>query len=655
MTPLAWAHLPGSLYPEQHPPPESAFNEWARVWLGTSLHRMQPVAVLRRRLRQRLAQAAHDLASLDDETLRQRLRHQATQLWLDRAGPEPALALVREVARRSLGLLPYDTQLEGAAQLIAGRMVEMQTGEGKTLTAGLAAAVVASVGVPVHVITVNDYLTQRDADEMTPLFSFMGLRTGSIVTGLGPAQRRASYACDITYCTGKELAFDYLKDRAAHGQGSNQARLRLDALLGEQARPTLLRGLYFGIVDEADSVLIDEARTPLILSANAGPLAGQQVLQQAIAVAAEMKADLHFEAHAGRRELLLLPAGRLWLTERCVAMDGEWASRHAREHWIVQALRARHLFRSGEHYVVKDGKVLIVDENTGRALPGRTWEHGLHQIVETMEGCALSDQAATVARITYQRFFRRYLRLAGMTGTAQEVKHELWASYGLHTVVVPTHRPCIRRLLPPLCLAGEAQKWAAIAEQARSMTAAGRPVLVGTRSVQASQRLSAVLRGLGLAHEVLNALQDQFEAELVARAGQGAIITVATNMAGRGTDIKLSDAVRQAGGLHVILSEYHESPRIDRQLFGRAARQGDPGSGQAVVSLQDAVFAQHAAGWLARFRPLVAGRRVAPVLLPRLLRHRAQRAAQRLHARTRLQAVKEDQRLETSLAFSGVY
>ncbi len=563
------------------------------------------------------------------------------------------LSLVREAAVRSLGQRPYPAQLMGASCLLQGQMAEMQTGEGKTLTAGIAAAAAACAGEPVHVITVNDYLTRRDAEELGPLFSFLGLGCGFVVTGMSPDDRRTQYARNVTYCTGKELVFDYLKDRAAHGPGTSQAQLRLRRATGDTPRPTLLRGLFFGIVDEADSVLIDEARTPLILSENAGEGSAEDLLRQALRMTEEMRPGEHYDLHEARRELHLLPAGRLWLTERCLPLGREWGMRHVREHWTLQALRARFLFHRDEHYVVKDGKVLIVDENTGRAMPGRTWEQGLHQLIEVREGCALSDEARTVARITYQRFFRRYLRLAGMTGTASEVRGELWRDYSLCTVVVPPHRPCIRRTWPAACLPDEDGKWEAIAQSARSMVEQGRPVLIGTRSVGASERLSQVLSRRGVPHAVLNALQDAHEAELVAAAGQAGRVSVATNMAGRGTDIRVEAAVLERGGLHVILSEFHDSRRVDRQLSGRTGRQGDPGSAQAIVSVADRIFTQQE-GFA--FNLMRNAMRWVPMLGPLVLegmRRRAQARTERLHERTRKEAVKQDERLETSLSYSG--
>jgi preprotein translocase subunit SecA len=327
---------------------------------------------------------------------------------------------------------------------------------------------------------------------------------------------------------------------------------------------------------------------------------------------------------------------------------------HVREHLVLQALRAQHLYLRDQHYLVDaDGQVQIIDEYTGRVLPGRNWEQGLHQMIETKEGVALSEQTRTLARITYQRFFARYLRLAGMTGTGRELARELAAVYRLSTVVVPPHRPNARRAWPAQVCADEAAKWRAVAALVRRCQAQGQPVLVGTRSVEASDRLSAVLTAAGLAHRVLNARHDAEEAAIVAAAGQRGAVTVATNMAGRGTDIALGEGVAALGGLCVVLTEYHESPRIDRQLVGRGARQGDPGAWVAVVAQDDALLVQHA-GLLRR---LLA---VAPALPPRLrgwayqwLRHRAQRAAEQMHARTRRDTLHRDHELDKMMAFSG--
>jgi preprotein translocase subunit SecA len=653
MTQLAWAHLPASLYAERSARGDEGVDAWLRGAAGDLPQRLARGLRWHRTIAQAAEALAPTVAALGDAALREQLRRSARASWEQPKGREHVLALVREAASRSLGKRAYPAQLMGASCLVQGQMAEMQTGEGKTLTAGLAAAAAACAGQPVHVLTVNDYLTQRDAEELRPLFDFLGLTCGHIVGGMPLDERRAQYACNITYCTGKELVFDYLKDRAAHGPGVSQADLRLRRATGEPPAPTLLRGLFFGIVDEADSVLIDEARTPLILSQTAGDPPAVTMLQQALDLTEAMVPGEHYELHAARRELHLLPAGRMWLTERCVALGREWGMRHVREHWTLQALRARHLFHRDEHYVVKDGKVLIVDENTGRAMPGRTWEQGLHQLIEVREGCELSDEARTIARITYQRFFRRFLRLSGMTGTASEVRRELWRDYGLCTVVVPPNVPCVRRTWPAACLPDEDAKWQAIAQATRALVAQGRPVLVGTRSVAASERLSAVLRDQGISHQVLNALQDAHEAELVAGAGQAGSVVVATNMAGRGTDIRVERAVLERGGLHVILSEFHDSRRVDRQLFGRTGRQGDPGTAQAIVSVADRVLAQHEGPLFGLLRRALRGLPALAPLLLECMRRRAQARTERLHERTRKEAVKQDDRLETSLSYSG--
>jgi preprotein translocase subunit SecA len=653
MSQLAWAHLSASLYAERAAPAEDGIDAWLRGAAGDIPQRLARGIRWHRAIARRAEALEPSVAALADQELRERLRRGARASWERAEGRDLVLALVREAAVRSVGQRPYAAQLMGASCLLQGQMAEMQTGEGKTLTAGLAAAVAACAGQPVHVITVNDYLTQRDEEELRPLFAFLGLSSGHVVGGMTMADRQREYASQVTYCTGKELVFDYLKDRAAHGPGTSQADLRLRRTTGERPAATLLRGLFFGIVDEADSVLIDEARTPLILSENAGGMNDDQLLRQALLLADEMIPGEHYELHEARRELHLLPAGRMWLTERCVALGREWSMRQVREHWTVQALRARFLFRRNEHYVVKEGKVLIVDENTGRAMPGRTWEQGLHQLIEVREGCELSDEARTIARITYQRFFRRYLRLSGMTGTASEVRRELWRDYRLCTVVVPPNVPCVRKTWQAVCLPDEDGKWQAIADSARLVVEQGRAVLIGTRSVAASERLSEVLAARGIAHEVLNALQDAHEAEMVAAAGRCGRVSVATNMAGRGTDIRVEPAVRDRGGLHVILSEFHDSRRVDRQLFGRTGRQGDSGTAQAIVSVADRIFAQQEGPLSGLLRQaLVRLPSASPIVLEGM-RRRAQGRAERLHERTRKEAVKQDERLETSLAYSG--
>jgi preprotein translocase subunit SecA len=565
-------------------------------------------------------------------------------------------ALVREAAARTLGKRHYESQLLAGWALLQGRLVEMQTGEGKTFAATLAASAAALAGYPVHVITVNDYLAARDAEEMGPLYRFLGLTVGVVVQERTRAERRAAYACSVTYCTNKDLAFDYLRDRVALARRASRLHLALERLRGDAAREEdlVLRGLYFGIVDEADSIFIDEARTPLILSATSKSGTAEQDCQRALAFARELAPGEDYSIDLAERSITLGERAKSRLAAHAAGLAGPWSSTRVREELVTQALTALLLFRRDQHYVVVDGKVQIVDESTGRVMPDRSWEHGLHQMIEVKEGCPPTESRETLARLTYQRLFRRYLRLSGMTGTAQEVAREIASVYRLAVVRVPLHRPSRRDYLGTTFCATLAEKWAAVAESVERIARIGRrPVLIGTRSVEASEALSAVLTARGIEHALLNAKQDKAEAEVVALAGEAGRVTVATNMAGRGTDIRLGPGVVESGGLHVILTEYHDSRRIDRQLFGRCARQGDPGSCEAIVSLEDEIFAVHAPAIARR----AAGFRQNDTRLARTayaaLRALAQGAAERRSAAVRVQNLKLDQRLEQVLAFSG--
>jgi preprotein translocase subunit SecA len=649
---LSNAELSLGVYPERADRNENAFDRWTRSKVGGALLRLRPFSARLAYLAKAAREEAGVVAQLNDAELAAQTRIRSRQAMLG-GNLAPALAHVREAAARSLGMRPFDSQLMGAAALMAGKLAEMQTGEGKTLTAALAASVAASSGAPVHVVTVNDYLAQRDTQEMAPLFDFLGLSVGTIITGISLDARRAAYACDITYCTNKELVFDYLKDRVSTGGRASRAQISVRSLLGVKKQTgMLLRGLHFAIVDEADSIMIDEARTPLIL-AEKGPTSGDpKMYQQALALARELKAGEHYEMSLARREMLLTETGQAKLYQRSREMGGTWLSAKAREQLVSQALRALLLFHRDQHYLVtNERKVQIIDEYTGRVLEGRTWEQGLHQLIEAKENCMLSEHNRTLARITYQRFFRRYLRLSGMTGTAREVASEVHAVYGLEVVAIPTNRPCIRLREPDVCCQDESAKWQAVAEEAARLRARNVPLLIGTRSLEASEHLSLVLRKMELPHRVLNARQDAEEAEVVTEAGLPGMITVATNMAGRGTDIRLGSGVADAGGLHVILTEFHDSPRVDRQLIGRCARQGDPGCAVAIVALDDALFREHG-GWLYQLLARTRGHAIPPWLLT-LLRRRCQRAAENIHGRERRDTLKQDRDLDTLLAFAG--
>lgn len=612
-----------------------------------------------RRLADRVEALAPQFRRLSDEALR--VRAAALRPELRKAGFTPALvaqafALVREAAERTVGQRHFDTQVLGGFELLRGRLVEMATGEGKTFCATLPACTVALSGYPVHVITVNDYLAGRDAEKMGPLYRFLGLGVGVVVQGMPRSGRREAYAQAVTYVTNKELAFDYLRDRVAlQGQGTrlHQAVRRLSGRPGSD-EGTVLRGLYYAIVDEADSVFVDEARTPLILSATNDAPGDAEHGQRALAFARSLAEPGDFVRDGFERAIHLTDAGRDRLDEFAEGLAGPWTSVRGREELVRQALSALHLFRRDQHYVVVDGKVQIVDESTGRVMPDRSWERGLHQLIELKEGVEPTPRRETLARLTYQRLFRRYVHLAGMTGTAAEVAREIKMVYGLDTARVPLRKPSRRVDHGFTFCATIAEKWERVADVAGELACGhGRPVLIGTRSVEASEQISAVLRARGLAHALLNAKQDSDEAGVVAQAGQAGRITVATNMAGRGTDIELGAGVAAGGGLHVILTEYHDSRRVDRQLVGRCARQGDPGSCQAIVSFEDDIFTlgvPRLAAWMGRAR----GRGVhLPAPLFAALRQQAQRAAERQQYGIRMGNLKQDRQLQRLLAFTG--
>jgi preprotein translocase subunit SecA len=671
MSSLAALHLlPGDLAPgrpyverDEHEPP------WldraaVRAWHGVAVPLVRASGWPRwqaRRLVARVDALAAEVAALDDAQLRAAAAALRVPLRRDGFAFEPVarvFSLLREAATRTIGQRHYETQLMAGWGLLQGCLVEMATGEGKTFAATLAAVTAALAGLPVHVITVNDYLAERDAGSLAPLYRFFGLSVAAVVHGMARADRRAAYRSDIAYASNKELAFDYLRDRAALGDRASPLHLAVDALRDARARrtdATVLRGLAFAIVDEADSVFIDEARTPLILSTQRDGARARAPFEAALRLAGALAEGAHFTREPAHRRVRLTDAGRERVARELPGDEHAlFAGAREADEAVEHALAALHLYARDQQYVVVDGKIQIVDESTGRAMPDRAWERGLHQTIEAKEGLALTGHRETLARITYQRLFRRYLLLSGMSGTATEVAGEIGRTYGLPVVRVPLHKPSQRRNRGARCDSDAAAKWQAVADAVQRVAREeGRPLLVGTRTVAASEQLSALLAQRGIDHVVLNAKQDRDEAAIVARAGQAGRVTVATNMAGRGTDIALGNGVVERGGLHVILTEYHESRRIDRQLYGRCARQGDAGSVQAIVALDDELFTTHAP-WLVRaLAPSVnAGRRRARLALM-LLRAVAQCNAEARNRAAREASLKNDRRHARLLAFAG--
>ncbi|MCY3816611.1 MAG: preprotein translocase subunit SecA, partial [Gammaproteobacteria bacterium] len=525
-----------------------------------------------------------------------------------------AYALVREASVRTLGLRHFDVQLIGGIALHEGKIAEMRTGEGKTLAATLPAFLNSLAGQSVHIVTVNDYLAQRDAEWMGPVYRFLGCTVGVVVSQQSPEEKRQAYRCDVCYGTNNEFGFDYLRDNLAL-RGEDQAQ----------------RGLTYAIVDEVDSILIDEARTPLIIS---GPAEESTELYRRMNLVVPRlrkreqedgpgdftldekakQAYLTDEGHE-RVETLLTGAG---LIEAGASLYD--AANVRLMHHLTAALRARHLFKRDVEYIVRDGEVIIVDEFTGRTMPGRRWSDGLHQAIEAKEKVAVRQENRTVASITFQNYFRMYEKLAGMTGTADTEAYEFQQIYGLEVVVIPTHKKMIRRDDPDLVFLTPSDKFDAVVEDIQESRGRGQPVLVGTASIETSELLSGMLKGVRIPHQVLNAKHHAREAQIIAEAGRPGVVTIATNMAGRGTDIVLGGnleaelkglgdeapdnekgalredwkgrnrRVIEAGGLRIVGTERHESRRIDNQLRGRSGRQGDPGASRFYISLEDSLM-----------------------------------------------------------------
>ncbi len=514
---------------------------------------------------------ANDMEALSDEELKAKTpefkqRYQNGET-LDDLLPE-AFAVAREGAKRVLGLYPYRVQIIGGTVLHEGNIAEMRTGEGKTLTATMPVYLNALSGEGVHVVTVNEYLSSRDATEMGELYNWLGLTVGLNVADKTPEEKREAYACDITYSTNSELGFDYLRD--------NMVVYREDMVQ---------RPLNFVIVDEVDSILIDEARTPLIISGQA--TAATQLYTRADRFAKTLKKDEDFKVDLESKTVSLTEEG-IQKGEKYFGLTNLFdPDNTALNHHLDNALRANYIMLRDKDYVVQNDEVMIVDQFTGRIMDGRRYSDGLHQAIEAKEHVKIEEETKTMANITYQNFFRMYKKLSGMTGTAKTEKEEFREIYNMEVVTIPTNRPILREDRPDLLYPTLESKFKAVVEDIKERHATGQPVLVGTVAVETSELLSQMLEQAGISHAVLNAKNHAKEAEIVVNAGQRGAVTIATNMAGRGTDIKLGPGVREIGGLAVIGTERHESRRIDNQLRGRSGRQGDPGVTQFYLSLED--------------------------------------------------------------------
>ena len=609
------------------------------------------------RTARRIDRMSQELVGLETSEIRKRLsvvRERFKRPVKDEVLNE-AFALVQESAFRILGYRPYMEQMAGALALYNGYIAEMSTGEGKTVTAAMCGVVRGWSGRPCHVITANDYLASRDAQIMGKLYNFCGVSVGAVTGAMKPPERRAGYAADVTYSTAKEVLADFLRDRIQMGKSQNFSKRILDSFTLQQKATSdklVQRGLYTAIVDEADNVLIDEAVTPLIISREKENKGFNRTCEIAFELSNKLVCGVDYKVDFKIRTVRFL----VDMDERLEEIQDELAEKSGGDggfcrasflkDLVRQALIAKELFILGRQYVIEEGKVIIVDESTGRKMPMRSWNGGLHQMIELKEGLELSGLKETEARMSFQRFFRLYKHFSGMTGTGKEASNEFWMIYGTPVLCIPNHRKNQRKIYRLKTYSTKEKKRKAIVAEVIRIHKLGRPILIGTKDIDESETFGKMLAELGLHCRIINAVRSDDEANIIAEAGKAGAITVATNMAGRGTDIKIPPGVRKIGGLHVIATECNMSSRIDRQLFGRSARQGDPGSASHYASFEDEVL-----------------RRNLPNALMSLFRHAgplaslavkwAQHRAGRKSYQSRVSVQRTDTWLEESLGFSG--
>lgn len=592
-----------------------------------------------------ILQQRRALESLSERQIGQQIRKLHWKIRTEGARrndlPE-AYALIAETSRRVLGLTHFPVQIMGGIVLFEGDVAEMQTGEGKTLTATLPVAFRAFAGHGVHVMTSNDYLARRDASVMRPLYEALGLTVGCIQPQMPDEERRAAYACDITYGTAQEIGFDFLRDRLKRGAGVGHGPERLIFKQEDSAQTSVQRGCHFALIDEADSILIDEARTPLIIGVMKKDRPAMICLYRwCAAIVEQLHPGQDFLYDVRRKQADLTDKGcqRINLLHKPVLLDGVDVETIYQN--VENALVSRLAHQRDKSYVVHDGEIAIVNESTGRKMEGRKWQAGLHQAIEAKEGVEITELTGSAAKITIQSLFRHYQHLAGMSGTAIQSRAEFRRVYRLRVRIIPTHRPCLRKLAPPRLFLTREQKHAEIIREVQRLIRLQRCLLIGTPSVEASESLARSFKEAGIVHTLLNAHASEQEAEIISRAGRAGAVTIATNMAGRGTDILLDDVARASGGLHVIATQLHSSKRIDRQLVGRSARQGDPGSAQFFLCLEDELLRiaspQKLGRLLSSGRPDARGELGSSWIR---LFDRIQRSLERLHEKQRKQLLR---------------
>jgi preprotein translocase subunit SecA len=650
-------------YPQKKESDLTGFEQQAAVVLQKICWIFNRHRLNQQRIVKQVERHEQGLNKLSEEQLTrsiQALREELSQHGLNDTLIARAFAIIRETSGRTLGKRHFEAQLMGGWIMAHGMLAEMATGEGKTLTTTLPACTAALAGIPVHVITANDYLAARDAEILTPLYHRLGLTSGAVIEGMNKETRQQVYQCHIVHTTNKQIAFDYLRDRLEMGNDSGLLthtfqQLKRGVETGS-ATPILLRGLCFALIDEADSVLIDEAKTPLIITKTIPNEESPDTYSDALYLGNSLSIKDDYTVDFNNRDIQFSQKGEEKLGKNVAILPKLWQNKRKREFLVKKALIAQLFYQKGKQYVVQDNKVQIVDEFTGRIMADRSWEQGLHQMIEAKEGCVITEQRQTLARISYQVFFSRYLRLAGTSGTLKEVKSEMHSIYGLQTLKVPTHKLSKMHMMQERIYRTTALKRKCFLERVAEFHSKGRPILIGTASIADSEEVSSWLQQDNYPHQVLNATQDKNEAGIIAKAGLLKAITVATNMAGRGTDIALGPGVYELGGLHVIALNSNESRRIDRQLYGRSARQGDPGSVEAILSLEDPGFSQFYSSAMLKFMSQCClGSKPMPDFLARIVLRLPQNTKEKQQRRQRKQVMDNDKQLGRMLSFTGKF
>lgn len=652
-------HIPVGFYPQQLEPEKSGAEQFFGQWANRLYHRLTTRLPRAKRL---VTQVDRYEAALHDCSLEE-LKQQLIGLRADirRSGLHDDImaqvfARIRAGSGQVLSMRHYPHQIIGAWAMLRGQIIEMDTGEGKSLCATLAAAAAAVAGVPTHVITVNEYLAERDAEKFQPLYDALGISVSFVGESMDEAEKKAAYRHDVVYCTNKQVAFDYLRDRIRCHNETHSTRLQSELLLDGDlpSEGTLLQGLGFAIIDEVDSVLIDEAVTPLVISASKKENKRINIYRRAMRLANALEQGRDFLIEPESRSVQLTLVGKKSLKQQTDKLGGLWLSESLSHYLVLNALKATFCFLINQHYIVVDKKIVIVDEFTGRTMSDRSWESGLHQMIELKEECELTPEKETLAKISYQQFFSRYINLAGMTGTAKEVRSELCRVFNKTMFRVPRRQKNRVIFEPPVFLRTHQEKWQYITHLTAELAAEGKALLLGTRSVQASMQLHEHLTQQGIHHQLLNAEHHEKEADMIAQAGQLGAVTIATNMAGRGTDIDVAPEVKDLGGLHVIATEKQDSFRVDRQLFGRSGRQGDPGKVYVILSLEDEVLSKELPPMILT---LLSGLHYFDSILSRKILAMAFESSQKRMERrqylARMSSFKRDKASESLVAFGG--